>query len=66
MTQIKAKMFKTAVIANDVEGYKSGDVVAVEYVGRASFGGFRFRVSAEYLSRPTVCLPDSDLKDFVL
>lgn len=66
MTITKAKMFKTAVVAVDVEGYKAGDIVAVEYVGKSSFGGFRFRVSAEYLGRPVVCLTDSELEGFVL
>lgn len=66
MSTTKAKLYKTAVVANDVEGYRAGDVVSVEYLGKASFGGFRFRVSAKYLDRPVVCLNDSDLKDFAL
>lgn len=66
MTQAKAKLFKTAVIAQDVDGYRVGDVVGVEFLGRASFGGFRFRVSADYLGLPAICLTDSELTNFVL
>lgn len=66
MTQAKAKMYKTAVIAEDVDSYKKGDIVGVHYLGKASFGGFRFRVNADYLGKPEICLSDSQLESFVL
>ena len=63
MTIAKAKLFKTAVLTQDVDEYKAGEVVAVEYLGRGGFG-MRFLVS--YPGKPSIAVSDSSLADFVL
>jgi protein involved in polysaccharide export with SLBB domain len=67
MTLAKAKLYKTARIAqdnygSDIEAYglNPGDVVSVQFTGKGGFGGFNFLVNN------TVCLNEIYLTDFVL
>ena len=63
MTLIKAKMYRTARIAEPIFSYKAGDTVAVQFLGRGSFG-LNFRIS--YPDKPTIVVTDTYLTDFVL
>lgn len=65
MTIAKAKLYKTAIIAHDIDEYRKGDIVSVTFIGKGAFG-LRFRIEASYLNRPTICVGDSDLTNFVL
>lgn len=67
MTLTKAKLYKTARIAQDnygadiaEYGFTPGQCVSVQFVGKGGFGGFNFLVNN------TVCLNDLYLTDFVL
>ena len=67
MTKTKAKLYKTARIAQDhygadIEAYSlvAGQIVSVKYTGPGAFGGFNFLVNG------TVVLNEIDLTDFVL
>lgn len=67
MTLVKAKLYKTARIAQDhfgadIEAYglKPGDCVSVRFVGKGGFGGFNFLVN------DAIVLNDLYLTDFVL
>ncbi len=63
MTVAKAKLYKTARIAEPIFSYKVGDCVAVQFLGRGSFG-LNFRIS--YPDMPTIVVSDSCLTNFVL
>lgn len=65
MTITKAKLYKTAVVTEDYEGYILGDIVGVKFLGKSN-GLCRFQVSAEYLNRPIVCMNEMQLTDFVM
>lgn len=67
MTITKAKLYKTARIAQDnfgadIEAYglKPGDYVSVQFTGKGGFGGFNFLVNG------AICLNEIYLTDFVL
>lgn len=63
MTVAKAKLYRTAVLTQGIFSYKAGQHVAVQYVGRGSFG-LNFRIS--YPDMPTIVVSDSYLDRFVL
>jgi hypothetical protein len=63
MTQAKAKMYRTARIAEPIFSYKAGDTVAVQFLGRG-VSGLDFRVS--FPDKPTIVVTDTYLTDFVL
>ena len=63
MTIAKAKLYRTAVMTQELFGYKVGDCVAVQFIGRGSWG-LNFRIS--YPDKPTVVVTDSYLENFVL
>jgi hypothetical protein len=63
MTKASAKLYKTAVLTQDASPYKAGDIVAVQFIGRGSFG-LNFRIS--YPDMPTIVVADSYLEGFVL
>lgn len=62
MTEAKAKLYKTATIARDTDDFRTGEIVAVEHLGRGAFG-LNFRVT---LGKRSAVLSDADLTDFVL
>jgi hypothetical protein len=67
MTEAKAKLYRTARIAEDffgadIEAYGlvAGQFVSVKHTGKGSFGGFNFLVN------DTLVLNEMYLTDFVL
>ena len=65
MTQAKAKLYKTAVVAEKYAEYREGDIVSVQFLGKGSFG-MRFLVEAEYLGKPSLCMDENQLQSFCL
>ena len=67
MTINKAKLYKTAVIENPIEGsgLVKGDVVSVKFVGRGAFG-LNFLIEADYLGVLPMTVSEHDLTNFVL
>ncbi len=65
MTQAKAKLYKTARIAEAVFGYNVGDCVAVRFVGRGAFE-LNFQINAPASDECALCVPEHYLTDFVL
>lgn len=63
VTIVKAKMYRTARIAEPIFSYKVGDYVAIQFLGRGSFG-LNFRIS--FPGKPTIVVADTYLTDFVL
>lgn len=65
MTIAVAKLYKTASVIEDFEGYKAGQIVAVNFLG-ASGGLFRFQVTANNKGDNPICMNDLQLDHFVL
>lgn len=68
MSQAKAKLYRTAIVASipfDGSEYRAGDIVSVELVGKGAFG-WNFRIKADYLGRAPEVMSEFNLKDFCL
>jgi hypothetical protein len=57
----RAKLYKTAVVVNDIGEFKAGEIVAVEFVGRGSFA-LNFRIK---LDQRCMVVTEFDLHSFV-
>lgn len=67
MSEAKAKLYKTAMVAGFPQDsqYKHGDFVSVKAVGKGA-AGFNFEVEAGYLGKSPEILDECHLREFCI